>query len=400
MNHQKIKIILYLPLALLFIANIFYFPLSAKAEESYSWLYTKDAALGTRTCSGMQLGEQSNDMNCEAAGLTKPAMCNTNPADCVCCGKTTTSSDPAAAANMPKLTIPDLQIKIPGLAPFTAPDCTETNGVKTCSSNWIGEYIAGIYKYAIGIVGILAAVVLMIGGVMWIVAGGSATMIGEAKAWIGASLTGLVIALCSYAILYQVNPALVGFKALTLGVVQDIKPEEITYTSGGGKMGTSVIPTNPTVRDKYDALLKTAGYDCTTSKAIMFAESSGNPGVTSPAGAVGLMQLMPATAQSLGVTGNLYEPQTNINAGEKYLKQLSSTACNGSTSNAVCNTSDIKYIIAAYNGGPKANKPSVTCPGKTYYECEANTGYAETRKYVGTVLANINSLKNNGGACQ
>lgn len=80
----------------------------------------------------------------------------------------------------------------------------------------IAKYIRAIYKYAIGIVGILAAVVLMIGGVMWIMAGGSATMIGEAKAWIGASLTGLTLALLSYLILATANPALVDLKTTAI----------------------------------------------------------------------------------------------------------------------------------------------------------------------------------------
>lgn len=86
----------------------------------------------------------------------------------------------------------------------------------------IGEYIKSIYKYAIGAVGILAAVVLMVGGIMWITAGGSAERIGEAKAWITASLTGLVIALCSYMILYTVNPNLVNFKITTIKTVEGI----------------------------------------------------------------------------------------------------------------------------------------------------------------------------------
>ncbi|MDD4271445.1 MAG: hypothetical protein PHF50_01430 [Patescibacteria group bacterium] len=130
--------------------------------------------------------------------------------------------------------MPDLQIKIPGLTLTEAKviKCTETNGKKTCNIPWIGEYVAGIYKYAIGIVGILAAVVLMIGGVIWIVAGGSATMIGEAKAWIAASLTGLVIALCSYVILYQVNPALLNFKGLDITLVEKIK-QLVSDRTGG-----------------------------------------------------------------------------------------------------------------------------------------------------------------------
>jgi len=91
------------------------------------------------------------------------------------------------------------------------------------STGNIARYVRAIYKYAIGIVGILAAVILMIGGVMWIVAGGSATAIGEAKSWIGASLTGLVIALASYLILATINPALVNFKTTGIKTVEESK---------------------------------------------------------------------------------------------------------------------------------------------------------------------------------
>jgi hypothetical protein len=79
----------------------------------------------------------------------------------------------------------------------------------TISPTTIGLYIKAIYKYAIGIVGILAAVVLMFGGLLWLTAGGNANQVSEAKAWIGASLTGLLIALCSFMIMATINPALV-----------------------------------------------------------------------------------------------------------------------------------------------------------------------------------------------
>ncbi len=387
--------------SLIFLATLFLQIKIVKADCVYGYTAQPDP----NYCGTLQK-YPANDSYCVAANATKPSACSWSGAICNCCCTESTVTPPLKTPDdLPKWKNPldNLQVKIPGLT-YTSVDqvkanCTEQNGKKICNFPWIGEYIAGIYKYAIGIVGILAAVVLMIGGVMWIVAGGSATAIGEAKAWIGASLTGLVIALTSYVILYQVNPALVGFTGLGVQIV-DIKPEEISYTGGGGEMGTSVIPADTAVRDFYDALLRNAGYDCTLLKAFMFAESSGRPNVTSPRGAVGLMQVMPATAQSLNISGNLYDPQTNIRAGAKYITQLASTACNGSTSNSVCKTSDIKYIIAAYNGGPLANKESQTCPGKTYWECENNTGYSETRKYVNTVIANRQSLNNNGGSCQ
>jgi len=85
---------------------------------------------------------------------------------------------------------------------------------KSITGTSIGEYIKAIYKYAIGIVGILAAVVLMFGGILWLTAGGNAERVGNAKSWIGASLTGLVLALASYMLLATVNPALVQFKPI------------------------------------------------------------------------------------------------------------------------------------------------------------------------------------------
>ncbi len=112
------------------------------------------------------------------------------------------------------------QVQIPGYA-FDPADKTTGN---------IANLVRAIYKYAIGIVGILAAVVLMIGGVMWIVAGGNATAIGEAKAWIGASLTGLLLALMSYLILATVNPALVDLKTTP---ITPITPLQGTITTQG-----------------------------------------------------------------------------------------------------------------------------------------------------------------------
>jgi hypothetical protein len=73
----------------------------------------------------------------------------------------------------------------------------------------MGEYIYEIYRYAIAIVGIVAAVVIIFGGVMWITAGGNAARIDDAKAWIGAALIGLVLALFSYTVLKTINPELV-----------------------------------------------------------------------------------------------------------------------------------------------------------------------------------------------
>ena len=91
------------------------------------------------------------------------------------------------------------------------------------STEMIGKYIIAIYKYSIGIVGILAAVVLMWGGLVWLTAGGNSSRIEDAKAWIGAALTGMVLMLGSYTILNIINPDLVNFK---ISKVEQTEPQE------------------------------------------------------------------------------------------------------------------------------------------------------------------------------
>ncbi len=137
------------------------------------------------------------------------------------------------------------------------------SGGTLISPTSIGEYIREIYKYAIGAVGILAAVVLMIGGIIWLTSGGNQTRVGEAKSWIAASLTGLIIALCSYLILATINPELVKIKSINPKVVTEIgccqfenKFESINKdqcTQKGGSFNSGSCATNEkeiTCKDK------------------------------------------------------------------------------------------------------------------------------------------------------
>lgn len=79
-------------------------------------------------------------------------------------------------------------------------------------------------------------------------------------------------------------------------------------------------------------------------KAVIQAESNFNPRAVSHRGALGLMQVMPATGNSLGVQ-NLLDPKSNITAGVKYLKKL-----------LILFNDDERLAVAAYNCGPEAMK--------------------------------------------
>ncbi len=87
----------------------------------------------------------------------------------------------------------------------------------------IAAYVKSVYTYAVGAVGILAAVMLMIGGLRWILAGGNPSSIGEAKEMIFAAITGMVLVLTSYIVLSQVNPALVNLSSNVTSLKFDVK---------------------------------------------------------------------------------------------------------------------------------------------------------------------------------
>ena len=104
-------------------------------------------------------------------------------------------------------------------------------------------------------------------------------------------------------------------------------------------------------------------------RAVIQAESAFNPRAVSPKGAMGLMQLMPATAAEFGVT-DAFNPAQNIRAGVTYLKQLLDTY-----------DGRVELALAAYNAGPGAVKKY---GGKV-------PPYRETQNYVARIQGSTSS---------
>ncbi|AEF17622.1 Lytic transglycosylase catalytic [Thermoanaerobacterium xylanolyticum LX-11] len=140
---------------------------------------------------------------------------------------------------------------------------------------------------------------------------------------------------------------------------EDIKSETIDFSNKTPDM-TGVS------KDKIESYINEASKKYGVSKdlidAVIKAESDYNPYAVSSAGAMGLMQLMPSTAQYLGIT-NPFDPEENIDGGTKLLSQLL---------NKYNNTA---LALAAYNAGEESiNKYNGIPP------------YEETINYISKIL--------------
>ncbi|MFN3961964.1 MAG: lytic transglycosylase domain-containing protein [Fimbriimonadaceae bacterium] len=137
----------------------------------------------------------------------------------------------------------------------------------------------------------------------------------------------------------------------------------VSLTGAIGQPGSRVVAGNKFATEIAAAAAR-HGVDVGLLTALVEQESSFNPHAVSPVGAIGLTQLMPATARALGVT-NPMDPVQNLNGGAKYLAQMM-REFNG----------DTRLALAAYNAGPGAVRRHGGIPP-----------YRETQNYVSRIMS-------------
>ncbi len=114
--------------------------------------------------------------------------------------------------------------------------------------------------------------------------------------------------------------------------------------------------------DRFERVARAEGVDARLLRAMAWTESRGRMSAVSPKGALGIMQLMPATAAELGV--DPLDRDANITGGARYLARMMSRFQN------------VPLALAAYNAGPGAVRHWGGIPP-----------YAETRSYVASILS-------------
>jgi soluble lytic murein transglycosylase-like protein len=155
-----------------------------------------------------------------------------------------------------------------------------------------------------------------------------------------------------------------GFSELDASMVTAFEPDGLPEAPVAASISAAdagqVSSTKPQLSPKElaDAAADKYGLPRQLVRSVMAAESGFQAQAKSPKGAIGLMQLMPETAQALGV--DPYDPVQNVDAGARYLRDLLNQYNYG-----------LWHALAAYNAGPGAVDKYQGIPP-----------YAETIRYV------------------
>lgn len=169
----------------------------------------------------------------------------------------------------------------------------------------------------------------------------------------------------------NVQPPSSGWKRL----YRDSRSEDGYAARGNGQNYNATRLPDPERLRRYDAHIEEAAqlYQLPRAfiRAVVTVESNFYPDAVSSTGAVGLMQLMPGTAASMGVLDS-FNPRQNVLGGTRFLRVLANHF-NG----------DLVLTVAAYNAGEGAVQKYRGVPP-----------YAETRRYVRKVLSNYYAYRN------
>lgn len=190
---------------------------------------------------------------------------------------------------------PALEISIPTLKPFTTSGIKQPDEFGYIYIPFLGQYIVGIFRWALLVAGVVAVILMMAGGFLYMTAGGNKQRVDQGKERILHALWGLLLLLGSYTILYIINPGLVEFRSLKIKVIERINLEDLVLPDEDKTPQDSGAKNFSTT--DYDQIFQKyaqcSGINWMLMKAIAHHESGLNPAAKNPnSSATGLFQAM------------------------------------------------------------------------------------------------------------
>ena len=221
------------------------------------------------------------------------------------------------------------QVPIPGLSTQGGISPDPASGKLT--SNLLGNYIQAIYDYGLSIAGILAAIVMMAGGLLWLTSGGNQNKISRAKTMIFSSLIGLLLLFSAWMILNTINPNLLKMNPIILPMIDSVLEK---------KYGCCVAPLSSPLQSSYYSAIYTTNEECESypeidnKKPSFYENMIPSPRLASTATCeeVGCCNVRAQIA-----TGNVISSATNFNFPS------TKTDCEGADYTAFSQTTKIRY---------------------------------------------------------
>jgi soluble lytic murein transglycosylase-like protein len=184
---------------------------------------------------------------------------------------------------------------------------------------------------------------------------------GHCQVYVGSAIAGGTVTLSNF----QSNDA----PELLLPALVEVAPVKPGVAKAETRQVASIPAKAERLRDLIESVAGTVNVAPRLIHAIISAESNYDPKAVSPRGAIGLMQLLPATAKRFGVSDPFVE-RDNLFAGASYLKWLMGYF-----------EGDVELVLAAYNAGEQA----VVKAGRRVPQ------YPETQAYVRRIMADLRS---------
>mgnify|MGYP001574005773 CR=1 FL=1 len=171
---------------------------------------------------------------------------------------------------------------------------------------------------------------------------------------------------------------LIGVGVLVSGLTSLLFWPQIQELQGIQRAQAGTVPRPVSVATPYESLIQQAsqrhGVPADLIRAVIRVESDFNPNAKSPEGALGLMQVLPATAKRYGIEGDLFDPEQNIEAGTRYLADLLKGY-----------GGDTELALAAYNIGEDRVEELAKLRGPSFAAIASDLP-AETQNFVPQVL--------------